>query len=151
MVGQSPAVTQRICSLTSWSYDPTGEEELNSVASEMLKNYLPLPPPPSGSLVRKSVLDVRQAEREERPFSLMGPASRYSFYANEGDAEVSPRKPTVKSEHRKGVVAKLKTPRGGFQLLPGGRGEPIFCHHGWKTAQAAWKWPEESVDGWISH
>lgn len=31
----------------------------------------------------------------------MGPALRYIFYANEGDAEVSPRKPTVTSEHRK--------------------------------------------------
>lgn len=35
--------------------------------------------------------EVRQAEGEERLFSLMGLASRYSFYANGGNAEVSTR------------------------------------------------------------
>lgn len=51
--------------------------------------------PPFGSLVEDGM-----AEREERLFSLMGPVSRYSIYANEGDAEASPRTPTVTSEHR---------------------------------------------------
>lgn len=62
---------------------------MDSEASEMLKND-----PLLGSLVRKVHLrleEVRQAEREERLFSLMGPAPHYSFYANEGNAEVSTR------------------------------------------------------------
>lgn len=74
-----------------WSHRGGRTQPLDSEASEMFKNYPPLTP---FLFISKEVhhgwlAEVRQAERKERLFSLRGPVSSYSFYANKGDPDVS--------------------------------------------------------------
>lgn len=92
--------------------------------------------------------EVRQAEGEERLFSLMGLASRYSFYANMGVMQRCQRaNPHLSIASRRSVTDGGDSSHFQGAKLRAHRPSPFLK----KTAQAAWKWPEETVDSWISH